>query len=190
MHPTPCHARFPISAGQNLQMGDRDDKDVGRDPEFKVGGDPCRKAPVQGRGGQRLTHAHLATVQVFVGGISWQFKDADLKEAFSRYDPADAQCILDKATARPRGFGFVWFKNKLGMEDACRDMHNKVIVIYEAEEAQRSRHEKEDAVCRERSHEQIKILSHHVPGNILDLTCMHLPRSWTVARSLAPGRCP
>ena len=47
-------------------MGDRDDKDVGRDPEFKV----------------------------FVGGISWQFKDADLKEAFSRYDPADAQCIL------------------------------------------------------------------------------------------------
>ena len=79
------------------------------------------------RGSQRLTHAHLATGQVFVGGISWQFKDADLKEAFSRYDPADAQCILDKATARPRGFGFVWFKNKLGMEDACRDMHNKVI---------------------------------------------------------------
>ena len=46
------------------------------------------------RGSQRLTHAHLATGQVFVGGISWQFKDADLKEAFSRYDPADAQCIL------------------------------------------------------------------------------------------------
>jgi RNA recognition motif-containing protein len=33
--------------------------------------------------------------------------------------------VLDKHTQRPRGFGFLWFKDKLGMEDAIRDMHNK-----------------------------------------------------------------
>jgi len=45
--------------------------------------------------------------------------------AFSKYDPTSATIMLDKHTQRPRGFGFVWFKDKLGMEDAIRDMHNK-----------------------------------------------------------------
>lgn len=76
---------------------DRDDRNDKRDDEFKI----------------------------FVGGLSWQMKEGDLKEAFSKYDPTDATIILDKNTNRPRGFGFVWFKDKLGMEDAVRDMHDK-----------------------------------------------------------------
>lgn len=111
--------------------------------------------------------------KVFVGGLSWQMKEGDLKEgksaqpwrlatravchahawhgfygcrpltalvhpahlsclvpslapaAFAKYDPVDATIILDRHTNRPRGFGFVWFKDKLGMEDAIRDMHEK-----------------------------------------------------------------
>eukprot|EP00798_Chlamydomonas_sp_ICE-L_P028790 gene28790-31978_t len=65
--------------------------------------------------------------KTFVGGLSWQIKDVDLKEAFSKYEPVGATIILDKNTQRPRGFGFVFFKDKLAMEDAIRDMHEKEI---------------------------------------------------------------
>jgi RNA recognition motif-containing protein len=78
-------------------MGVDDEKREDRDPEFKC----------------------------FVGGLSWEMKDSDLKSAFSKYEPTDATIILDKMTQRPRGFGFIWFKDKLGMDDAIRDMHNR-----------------------------------------------------------------
>lgn len=34
--------------------------------------------------------------------------------------------MFDKHSNKPRGFGFVFFKDKQGQEDAIRDMHDKV----------------------------------------------------------------
>lgn len=87
-------------------------------------------------------------LKCFVGGISWQMNDQDLRDAFKDYACTDAQVIIDKMTQKARGvfilnkpgtarhrvftplsefagFGFVWFRDKLSMEDACRDMHEK-----------------------------------------------------------------
>jgi RNA recognition motif-containing protein len=35
--------------------------------------------------------------------------------------------MMDKMTNRSRGFGFVWFNSRAGMEDAIRDKHNAEI---------------------------------------------------------------
>mmetsp|Transcript_20779 Transcript_20779/g.45471 ORF Transcript_20779/g.45471 Transcript_20779/m.45471 type:complete len:252 (-) Transcript_20779:1202-1957(-) len=75
--------------------------------------------------GKHRDNDQRTELKVFVGGLSWQMKDSDLRDAFSKYDPIEASIIVDKNTQRSRGFGFVFFKDKLGMEDAIRDMHDK-----------------------------------------------------------------
>ncbi len=45
---------------------------------------------------------------------------------FERYDATKAEVMMDKHTNRPRGFGFVFFKDEGGLKDAIRDMHDKV----------------------------------------------------------------
>lgn len=64
--------------------------------------------------------------KAFVGGLSYQITDADLKAAFDRYDCSSAKIMTEKFTGRPRGFGFVWFKDEAGMKEAIEQMHNKV----------------------------------------------------------------
>jgi hypothetical protein len=49
-----------------------------------------------------------------------------LTAEFERYDALRAEVMLDKITQRPRGFGFVFFKDEGGLKDAIRDMHEKV----------------------------------------------------------------
>ncbi len=44
---------------------------------------------------------------------------------FEKYNPDHAVIQLDKLTQKPRGFGFVLFKDRESMLDAIRDMHNK-----------------------------------------------------------------
>lgn len=46
--------------------------------------------------------------------------------AFDKYDASSAEVMMDKHTGRPRGFGFVFFKDEQGLKDAIRDLHNTV----------------------------------------------------------------
>mgnify|MGYP006293921415 CR=1 FL=1 len=45
---------------------------------------------------------------------------------FERYDAVRAEVMMDKHTNKPRGFGFVYFKDESALKDAIRDMHEKV----------------------------------------------------------------
>jgi RNA recognition motif-containing protein len=49
-----------------------------------------------------------------------------LLAAFERYDALTAEVMLDKYTQKPRGFGFVFFKDDQGLKDAIEHMHEKV----------------------------------------------------------------
>lgn len=65
--------------------------------------------------------------KVFVGGISWQMDDQALMKEFEGHGASKAEIMMDKMTNRSRGFGFVYFNSRAGMEDAIRDKHNSEI---------------------------------------------------------------
>ena len=48
--------------------------------------------------------------KLFVGGISWNTGDAELKQAFEQFgEILEATVVTDRQTGRSRGFGFVTF---------------------------------------------------------------------------------
>eukprot|EP01094_Clydonella_sp_ATCC50884_P012625 TRINITY_DN2289_c0_g1_i4.p1 TRINITY_DN2289_c0_g1~~TRINITY_DN2289_c0_g1_i4.p1 ORF type:complete len:124 (+),score=4.34 TRINITY_DN2289_c0_g1_i4:43-372(+) len=51
--------------------------------------------------------------KLFVGGLSWETSDADLRAHFETYGTvAEAVVMRDRMTQRSRGFGFVVFENE------------------------------------------------------------------------------
>jgi RNA recognition motif-containing protein len=47
-------------------------------------------------------------MNIYVGNLSYQCGDEDLRQAFSAYGAVDsANVIMDKFTGRSRGFGFI-----------------------------------------------------------------------------------
>ena len=48
--------------------------------------------------------------KLFVGGISWNTGDAELRQAFESFgEITEATVVTDRQTGRSRGFGFVTF---------------------------------------------------------------------------------
>ena len=63
-------------------------------------------------------------VKLFVGGLSWGTTTEDLREAFTRFGVIqDATVILDRATGRSRGFGFVTFEKPPDAVEAVKAMN-------------------------------------------------------------------
>lgn len=63
---------------------------------------------------------------VYVGNVSWNLSDDDLKEAFSPFGEINSATIItDRNSGRSKGFGFVTFANAEDADTAIEEMHEK-----------------------------------------------------------------
>lgn len=66
------------------------------------------------------------SVRLFVGNLSYQATEAELREHFSAVDPlVSVHLPTDRATGKPRGFAFVEFNDPAQAEEAVRRFHNQ-----------------------------------------------------------------
>jgi RNA recognition motif-containing protein len=67
-------------------------------------------------------------MNIFVGNLSYQAADEDLREAFSQYGQVTtANVIIDKFTGKSRGFGFVEMPNHDEATAAIAALNNAMI---------------------------------------------------------------
>lgn len=62
--------------------------------------------------------------KLFIGGISWETKEEDLRECFGNYgEVVEAVIMKDRNTGRARGFGFVVFSDPAVAEQVVLEKH-------------------------------------------------------------------
>jgi len=78
------------------------------------------------------------SINIYVGNLSFDSSEGDLKELFERYGPVDsAKIISDQFTGRSRGFGFVEMTNreeglKAIQELDSQDFNGRALKVNEA----------------------------------------------------------
>lgn len=62
--------------------------------------------------------------KLFVGGLSWDVNDEQLREAFVRFGPLqEASIVTDRSTGRSRGFAFVTYEKPIDAAAAIKQMN-------------------------------------------------------------------
>ncbi len=84
-------------------------------------------------------------MKLFVAGLPNDFEDIDLKEMFELYgEVISAKVVIDRATGKSKGFGFVDMKNKTEAQETIQALdgaglpRGKKISVKEAEEQPRN----------------------------------------------------
>ncbi|MFC1653340.1 RNA recognition motif domain-containing protein [Patescibacteria group bacterium] len=63
-------------------------------------------------------------VKLFVGSLPWATRDEDLKQLFSQHGAVEsANVVMDRATGRSRGFGFVEMTSEEEAQKAIEALH-------------------------------------------------------------------
>ena len=77
-------------------------------------------------------------MNIYVGNLSYDTGNAELKDAFAQYgEVSDARIVEDKFTGRPRGFGFVEMANSADGQKAIAglngtNLQGRTITVNEA----------------------------------------------------------
>ena len=67
-------------------------------------------------------------MKIYVGNLSWNADESDLRDAFSAHgEVTSVQIITDRETGRSRGFAFVEMANDAEAKDAIAAVNNKEI---------------------------------------------------------------
>jgi len=67
-------------------------------------------------------------MNIYVGNLSYKMTDEDLGKLFSTYGAvSESKVVIDKATRRSKGFGFVEMPNQAEGDEAIRQLDGKEI---------------------------------------------------------------
>ncbi|MBN1900992.1 RNA-binding protein [Candidatus Sumerlaeota bacterium] len=65
-------------------------------------------------------------MNIYVGNLSYQMNESDLKTMFEAYGTVDAaRIVTDRDTGRSKGFGFVEMPDQEQAESAIKGLHEK-----------------------------------------------------------------
>jgi RNA recognition motif-containing protein len=68
------------------------------------------------------------SAKLFVGNLSFNLTENELQDAFAAYGTVlEANLMMDRATGRPRGFGFVTMSTPEEAEKAIAGLHGKEV---------------------------------------------------------------
>ena len=67
-------------------------------------------------------------MNIYVGNLSYKMTDDDLGELFSTYGQvSESKIVVDKATGRSKGFGFVEMPNNSEGDNAIKQLDGKEV---------------------------------------------------------------
>ncbi len=67
-------------------------------------------------------------INIYVGNLSYQMTDDDLRDAFSQFgEVASAKIVSDKFTGQSKGFGFVEMPTKAEADEAIRQLDGSAL---------------------------------------------------------------
>jgi len=80
--------------------------------------------------------------KIYVGNIAFTVSEDDLKQTFSQYGQiADIKLVIDRATGRSRGFGFITFEKQFDAEASLQlndtDVKGRKISVSMAKEKEK-----------------------------------------------------
>src|SRR5256885_16284707 len=74
------------------------------------------------------TAKHRMSSKLFVGNLSFNTTENDLQDAFAAFGTVtEANLMVDRATGRPRGFGFITMSSEEEAQKAIEGMNGKSI---------------------------------------------------------------
>lgn len=80
-----------------------------------------------GSEGKAAEHVSSGHRKLFVGGLGWDTKRAELHDYFSQFGPlVQAEVMYNRDTGVPRGFGFVTFMNENDADAAMAKRHHQI----------------------------------------------------------------
>ncbi|MQM00749.1 hypothetical protein Taro_033494 [Colocasia esculenta] len=85
-------------------------------------GDPALHALIREAADRDVSHR-----KVFVHGMPWDATEESLRQVFSFFGAIDAcNVVVDKATGRGKGYGFVLFRTRSGAVQALKQPHKQI----------------------------------------------------------------
>jgi RNA recognition motif-containing protein len=76
-----------------------------------------------------LIFLNLVTMNIYVGNLSWQMTDEDLRTLFEQYGSVtSAKIVKDKVSGRSKGFGFVEMPDDTEAQNALSSLYDSEVL--------------------------------------------------------------